>query len=983
MSGLFGGGKQTIANEQPRIGALRIQTSAFGMPIPIVFGKTRLSCNLIWYGDFTAIPHTTTTSSGGGGGKGGGGVTQQSTEYTYNTAVAIGLCEGPINAIGAVWAGKAQHTLASLGLSQFLGAYPQSPWGYLTTNHVGEDLGYQGLAYVAGAAYDLGSSASLPNHSFELTGFSPFDAGGGIYDANPKDIVTGLLTNTHWGSLFPSARLGDLTQFSNYCVANGIFLSPAYVEQKEAHEHLTELVDIANSAIVWSERKLKIIPYGDQAATGNGATYTPDITPQYDLDDDCFLHGGDEDPVTVIGNTPADAFNQAQVEYLNRANQYNPEPAEAKDQANIEQFGLRPDKPKKMHAILDTAVARTVVQLKLQRVLYIRNQYSFRLGWKYARLEPMDIVTLTDSALGLDKYQVRILEIEETEEDDDGNSELDILAEEFPFGIATAAIYASQSGSGFNVNYNVAAGSVNPPVIIDAPGEMTVTGYELWAAVSGADANYGGCEVWASTDDATYKYIGTVYGRARHGTLTANFASGSDPDTVNSCAVDLTPSQGSLIGGTQSDADLRNLLCYVDGELISYQAATLTAQYKYTLGTYLRRGVYNSPIGAHASGSTFVRLDDAVLRYAYDPTLKGRTIYFKFLSFNKWGGGKQGLADVSAYSYLIGGSISRPDNVTGYTVAQNGNVAVFQWNVVDLATNTSVLGYDIRYDKFGTPGDAAARFANATSVTRATRGSQITTAKVPPGDWTFFIAAYDISDKFSRAPATFDLEIVNVNDVVQSAEQAPDWRGMCAGFLRHPSGVLIPDSSKAANQHTRAELFEQFVPYPVDEAVYEAPEFDLGFDADAVRAWSDIASALGRGVTTGTAEPGLQVDYRLAAGAYDGFEPWTIGTVNARRIKTRLVLDPAQGVAVVSAFKPVCDVEERTVSEDGLTIPVGGLAIVFNPQFHQAPYASPSCNTEGRYVTVTNVTATGCTLKGWDSTGSDVGATGGYEATGV
>lgn len=982
MSGLFGGGKQTIATESPRIGALRIQSSSFGMPIPIVFGKTRLSCNLIWYGDFTAIPHTTTTSGGGGGGKGGGGVTQTNTEYTYQTALAIGLCEGPIAALGTVWAGKTQRTLAELGLSQFLGAYPQSPWSYLTTNHPGQDLGYQGLAYVANGAYDLGASANLPNHSFEVQGFSAFNPGGGIYDANPKDIVTAFLTNANWGAGFPSAKLGDLTSFSNYCVANGLFMSPAYVEQKEAQEHLAELLDMANAAPVWSEGLLKVVPYGDQAATGNGATYTPDTTPQYDLTDDDFLHEDDEDPITVLRGTPADAFNQVTVEYQNRANQYNPEPAVADDLANIERFGLRPDQPKKMHAILDVAVARAVAQLKLQRTLYVRNQYRFRLGWKYARLEPMDIVTITDSALGLSLFQVRVLEVEEADVEE-GDGGFDILAEEFPAGNATSAVYASQTGSGYNVNFNVSAGNVNPPVIFDAPGEMTVTGYELWAAVSAADANYGGCEVWASTDNATFKRIGTIYGSARHGTLTANFASSADPDTVNSCAVDLTASKGSLIGGTQTDADLRNLLCYVDGELISYQAATLTAQYKYTLGTYIRRGVYNSPIKAHASGSTFVRLDTAILRYAYDPTLVGRPLYLKFLSFNKWGGGKQGLADVSAYSYTIGGSISRPDNVTGYTVAQNGNVAVFQWTVVDLATNTNVLGYDIRYDKRGTPGDSATRFASATPVTRATRGSQITTAKVPPGDWTFFIAAYDISDQYSRTPATFDLEIVNVNDVVQSAEQAPDWRGMCQGFIRHPSGVLIPDSSKAANQHTRAELFEQFVPYPVAEAVYEAPEFDLGFDADAVRVWADIASALGRGVTAGTADPGLQVDYRLAAAAYDGFEPWTIGTANFRRLKARLALDPAQGVAVVSAFKPVCDVEERTINEKDLTIPVGGLARTFSPQFHQKPYVSPVCNTAGRYVTVESVSATGCTLKGWDSTGSDVGATGGYEATGV
>mgnify|MGYP001610072189 CR=1 FL=1 len=155
MGGLFGGG-QTISTEEPRIGALLIQTSAYGLPIPIVYGTTRISGNLIWYGDFTAVAHTETQSSGG---KGGGGATTSNTTYTYTTALQLGLCEGPGVSLGALWASKEQSTPAAKGFSTFLGTYPQSPWGYLTTNHPGEDLGYQGLMM-----FDLGSDASQMIH---------------------------------------------------------------------------------------------------------------------------------------------------------------------------------------------------------------------------------------------------------------------------------------------------------------------------------------------------------------------------------------------------------------------------------------------------------------------------------------------------------------------------------------------------------------------------------------------------------------------------------------------------------------------------------------------------------------------------------------------------------------------------------------------------------------------------------------------------
>ena len=66
MGGIFGGGSQSINTTEPMALGLRVQTSAYGLVIPIVYGRTRVTGNMIWYSDFTAIPHTTTSSGGGG-----------------------------------------------------------------------------------------------------------------------------------------------------------------------------------------------------------------------------------------------------------------------------------------------------------------------------------------------------------------------------------------------------------------------------------------------------------------------------------------------------------------------------------------------------------------------------------------------------------------------------------------------------------------------------------------------------------------------------------------------------------------------------------------------------------------------------------------------------------------------------------------------------------------------------------------------------
>src|SRR5205085_9329137 len=119
---------------------------------------------------------------------------------------------------------------------------------------------------------------------------------------------------------------------------------------------------------------------------------------------------------------------------------------------------------------------------------------------------------------------------------------------------------------------------------------------EIWVIASGG-ANWGGCQVWVSSDGNTYALAGTIYRGARQGTLTATLPSHADPDTADTLSVDLSESQGQLLSGTQADADDFVTLCYCDGELLSYSTATLTAAHRYDL-SYLRRGVYGPPIGA-------------------------------------------------------------------------------------------------------------------------------------------------------------------------------------------------------------------------------------------------------------------------------------------------------------------------------------------------------------------------------------------------
>ena len=678
----MGGKSSTISTSEQRILSLQVQQSSQGLTLPVVYGRARVAGNLVWYSDFTTYEHKTTTRQGG---KGGGGVKQEDVKYTYEAAVMMALCEGEIKGVTRIWRDKEKFSSpASLRLTLYKGGEEQPVWPHLQqAKHATQAISYSGTAYLCSPNYELTKSAQIYSHNFEVDGKLGYSTS--IVDANPRDIIRDLLTNQKYGCGFPVENLGDTDVYGTYCRAAGIFLSPVYSEQQEAQRNIAELLEQTNSAAVFSQGRLKIVPYGDSGLSGNGATYIPNLTPLYDLSDDDFIVSGAEDPVRVERKTNADAYNQVQIEYLDRANDYNIAVAEAKDQANIEQYGIRPKDAVKMHGICDAKVARQVAQLLLQRALYVRNEYEFKLGWKYCLLEPMDLVTLTDGGLGLDKTPVRITEIEE---DEDGV--LNVKAEDFPFGTASATEYPTQPSLGYSADYNVSPGNAHAPVIFEAPLQLTGGEPEIWLATAGGDM-WGGAEVWVSTNGDSYTRVGAVSGKARYGSLTAALPAGAVFDRANTLGVEI--GAGQLTGGTEQDSRDLLTLCYAGGEFLAYETAELKGVGRYTLGN-LTRGAYGSNIDRHEAGRPFVRVDESLFKYPVPRDWIGRTVWVKLVSHNVFGSGAQDLAEVPAYSYrIIGAPIGQVANLRLTSSWAYGREAVLAWDKLDGADTYDVEIY--------------------------------------------------------------------------------------------------------------------------------------------------------------------------------------------------------------------------------------------------------------------------------------------------
>jgi len=388
-----------------------------------------------------------------------------------------------------------------------------------------------------------------------------------------------------------------------------------------------------------------------------GYSFAPDLTPVYNLTDLDFVdEKSNKDPVQVSRLDPFALPTIQRLECLSRDNEYATIPVEARDQSQIELYGARVGTTIQAHEICDEInVAPVVAQTILQRQLYVRAHFTFKLSWEYCLLDPMDVVTISDANLGLSAYPVRITAIEE---DDKGL--LAVTAEELTAGVSTAALYPNASTTSSTPNRGVAAAAVNPPLIWEPPPALTGGATQIWVGASGgangvADPNWGGAYVWVSVDDVSYSQIATITQPLRQGVLIASLPAANGWDATDSLAVSLVESGGTLTGASVASAQQGATRSLVDSEILAYESATLAGANAYAL-TGLQRGLYGGAGAGHVAGAPFARLDGAIVVYDLQASYVGCALYFKFQSFNVFGAGLQDLATCVAYPYTPKGA---------------------------------------------------------------------------------------------------------------------------------------------------------------------------------------------------------------------------------------------------------------------------------------------------------------------------------------
>lgn len=655
--------RQNIVTRADKISEFTVNTAEYGSAVPEVIGTTRISGNVIYYDDFTAHEHKETTKSGKGGGS-----KQTNITYTYSVAVILGLCEGEISGIGKVWRGKEVYTYPheKIELTCFRGTQNQQPWAYVVGKHPNKAMPYAGLAYMAGVV-DMGNSASLPQFNFEVKG-KLLSTGDGI-DVNPADYIRYVLDKVGLSNV-PVEGLDNYRSFCSH--ADLLISSPPDSNPKQAQAIVNDICKLTNAYFFWSNDRFKIVP----AETRPTGGWTPDTTIRYALTSDDFLPQSNGAMVTYSRKDSAEVYNSFPVEFINRENGYEKETVNYQLSQDILNHGLRQASTTSAHYFYKKERAVKAAEMLARKAMLERNTYTFKLDWAFCRLEPADIVTITDANIGVENLTVRITSITE-----DTKGAIVCTAVEVD-NVSGEAQYDVHEVDRPYVDFNAPPPDVAQPLIIQPPADLTHDGLEIWIGARGSAENWGGCTVWVSDDNINYRAVGQLNNSARIGELQQDMTQAAT-ECVVSCS-------DVLISGTAQDAQRANTLCWIGGECLSYTTATLVSAGVYRLSG-LVRGQYNTSAVAHSTGTQFARLDSTLLK---EPFLKediGKLIYLKFTSFNIFGAAEQDLSEVEPYQYTIQPYYIPPvTNLTAYNryrQIQDGVARydiVVQWNPPNL-----------------------------------------------------------------------------------------------------------------------------------------------------------------------------------------------------------------------------------------------------------------------------------------------------------
>jgi hypothetical protein len=190
--------------EGPRLGDQSISVSTYGADLNIVYGQSRLACNMIWTTGVEEVRIVTVKKSGGG--LFSKRVRTTTITYEYYGTFAMGVCEGYVDSPVKIFLDgklaldgteKGAYNKPEHSFTLFPGSEDQNPSAVIAEDKGADTPAFRGLCYVVVDRIPLADYGNrIPNFSIIVISTTPYTLGGTAFQPLSNDF-TAIDVNTN------------------------------------------------------------------------------------------------------------------------------------------------------------------------------------------------------------------------------------------------------------------------------------------------------------------------------------------------------------------------------------------------------------------------------------------------------------------------------------------------------------------------------------------------------------------------------------------------------------------------------------------------------------------------------------------------------------------------------------------------------------------------------------------------------------------
>jgi hypothetical protein len=595
-------GAGTPENMSPnKLGDFNITTAQEGMTVPKVFGRWKITGNIMWYGNLKT--EEIKEKVDGGGGLFGGGSSKVVVGYKYFLDIWQGLAMGKL----AIITTYIQEEEKDVDYSTILfndgenGVYPTYPGEYASV--------LPGISHVFYRRMYIGDNVTyVPTVHFVVESTLPTSVTGNIDYAqmtdgqNPAAIIYALLRDA--GALATDINLVSFNTAAAYWNTKGYALNVVFTKQQKCREMIEYVLSFVGGAFGQDENWQYYLNPFDEADT-----------PEFTLSD----AAGDFLKFKFKRKTWEDVHSHFTAKYIDSAQDYTERTVSTYNPAVYQITKV------KKHLSLDLTAFRTVdgaskrIWEVMKEASYPYAELEITTSLKWYRLNIGAAVYIENARYGISNAPFRVIRKELGGID---SNEITLYLRQMTEKLFDANYVASGGTYWQNPDYSPDPLAYSRIFELPYMGGVLAVRYLLLAARTNVFET--GFSVWTSVGGAEYVLEGQYSTFAQRGTL-----SEACPGPGEVEEIDFTT--GILYATTQEDPVFSTIsieaalsaprIAIIENEIIGFATVAYEGGSDIRL-TGVIRGMFNTTIASHASGTEIwlVELNSNILDGMTEPT---------------------------------------------------------------------------------------------------------------------------------------------------------------------------------------------------------------------------------------------------------------------------------------------------------------------------------------------------------------------------